>query len=563
MDRQNGNRQIEVYHVLNSERYRAEEGRTGRGDYIVLSLIALVALLLRIYGIDFGLPLHYHIDETRVMSRVVKMVSTGDLNPHFFHYPSFIFYYLCGLVVIYYSVHFVPFALGSIVSGKVPTLTAFKLSFDAAQADLYLLGRCSIALIGVLTVILLYFLVKRLFSRRAAAFASLALAVTPLHVLESHYIKQEVLMTFFMTLALYAGVRGEAGQKRGSSVLVGVAAGIAASVKYNGALVLSILPMLFRKGRRFILASFLGKGPIRTVLLAILIFLACSPFIALDYERFSTDFAYEMFHVSEKGHPGFDLAGDGIVYHRILYQILAAFPFSLGLPLYLVSLVGIVAGIWKKEEGFVWILFYAIPYFLLTSVMKVVFLRYYIPLVIGFCITAGYAFSLLTRRRGVAGKLACLVAAAVIVYTGVFTWSIERYMPRGRSTLDEGLRWVSENVAVGSTIAATHFTPPLSGETYDLSLMRPDQFTRTWLKEQQPDVIITSRLITVGFERGSEGTEEGREFIDGLRSGIYGYRRVADYRRDFMHSGLYGRLDPTYRDTFMPGVEIFVKEGNR
>ena len=136
-------------------------------------------------------------------------------------------------------------------------------------------------------------------------------------------------------------------------------------------------------------------------------------------------------------------------------------------------------------------------------------------------------------------------------------------MPRGDCTLDAGLTWVTEHDSAGSAIAATHFTPPLEENVYDLSLMRPDQFTRQWLEEEQPDVIITSRLITVGFERGGKGTGDGREFIHGLRSGKYGYRRVADYRRDFLNSGIYGSLDPTFRDTFMPGVEIFVKEGGR
>ena len=49
-------------------------------------------------GHRFGIP---HIDarpdEIEVVGRAVRLLS-GDLNPHFFHYPSF-FFYLVGAVV--------------------------------------------------------------------------------------------------------------------------------------------------------------------------------------------------------------------------------------------------------------------------------------------------------------------------------------------------------------------------------------------------------------------------------------------------------------------------------
>jgi 4-amino-4-deoxy-L-arabinose transferase-like glycosyltransferase len=529
-------------------------------EHLLLAAIGLVALLLRVYGIEFGLPLHYHIDETRVMSRVMKMVTTGDLNPHFFHYPSFIFYFLSVLVAGYYGVHFIPFALGSIIDGRVPSLSAFRLAFEADVTTLYLIGRLSNALFGVLTVLLVYFLVRELFNRRTAFFASIALAVTPLHALESHYIKQEVLMTLFMMLALYIAVRGVGSARKTSSYLVGVTSGIAASVKYNGILALSVAPLLFRKQGRLSISSFFGKGMFLTAAVAVLAFLVFSPYVVLDFSRFSTDFVYEMFHVAEKGHPGFDLNGEGLIYHRVLYQVLAAFPFSLGLPIYIFSLLGIVFGIFSRDRGFLWIVFFVLPYFLATSVMKVVFLRYYMPIIVVLCITAGYALSVLTSRRGFTGRIAYLIACAAIIYTGFFTWSLERDMPRGRSTLDEGLEWIVGNAGVGSKIAYTHFTPPLSEETYDLVHMRPQHFNPEWLEEESPAFILTSRLVTVGFERGGEGVDEGKKFLEDLRANKLGYFLAKASDRDFLNRGFFERLDPTLANTFMPGIEIFAKE---
>jgi len=531
------------------------------GEYLLLAAVALVALMMRAYGADFGLPLHYHIDEERVMNRVIRMVTTGDLNPHFFHYPSFIFYFLSALVASYYFVHYLPFALGALLEGGSLSLSAFKEAFVADEAVLYLLGRLSMAIVGVLTVVLLFFLVRRLLDRRAALFASAALALSPLHVVESHYIKQEILMTFFMFLALFIAVRGVKTSPARTSLGVGAAAGIAASVKYNGILGFAVVPLLFRKNGKLSLSSFFGMGPLLAAAAAVAAFLLFSPFILFDFGQFSTDFAFEMSHVSVKGHHGFDLNGDGLVYHRFLYQLLAALPFSMGLPLYFMSLAGVAIAVWRKENSFLWILYFGVPYFVITAMMKVVFLRYYMPITVILCITAGYGLSVLTYRKGKAGKLAWFLAAAVLLHTAAFTWSLERHMPRGRATLDEGLEWILENVPEGSRVAVTHFTPPLSGDVYELVNLRPHQFTRDWLRKESPDCLVISSLITVGFERGGVGVEEGKAFLDDLRAGQLGYRRAAFYQKDFMNRNFFARVDPTLTETFMPGIEIILKEG--
>jgi hypothetical protein len=525
--------------------------------------IAFVALLLRVYGADFGLPLHYHIDEERVMSRVIRMVTTGDLNPRFFHYPSFIFYFLGSLVALYYFVHYIPFAFGAIAAGRSFSLSAFGQAFQADEAFLYLLSRVSMGAVGMLTVVLVYILVRRLIDRRAAFFTSIFLALCPLHVIESHYIKQEVLMTFFMILALYIGVRGAKRSTDRPAYGPGAAAGIAASVKYNGVLALAVTPLLFRVKEKLRLSSFIGRGPILTVVVAVAAFLFFSPYILLDFGRFSADFAFEMFHVAEKGHHAFDLNGDGLVFHRFFYQILAAFPFSLGLPVYVVALAGVVFALLKKERPFVWLLFFAVPYFIMTAMMKVVFLRYYMPLVVVLCILAGYGMSVMISRGGWLGRISWVIGVVVILYTASVTLSIELSMPLGQATLDHGLEWVRDRVPEGSKVAFTHFTPPLTEEPYDLVHMRPHYFNREWLEQESPDVIIVSGLVTVGFERGGTGVEEGKALLEDLRKKSAGYRRAAFFEHDFVGRSFWGSVDPTLGQTFMPDIEIFVREGAR
>ena len=60
----------------------------------VLALVPVwgIAAFLRLWGIGFGLPDDFHPDEPTVIETAFRMASFGDLNPHFFTWPSLFFY---------------------------------------------------------------------------------------------------------------------------------------------------------------------------------------------------------------------------------------------------------------------------------------------------------------------------------------------------------------------------------------------------------------------------------------------------------------------------------------
>ena len=67
-------------------------------ESLLVSVAVSVALLLRIYGLDWGLPspaqVHsYHPDEITVIGPTLHMnIFTGEMNPHFFNYGSLFLY---------------------------------------------------------------------------------------------------------------------------------------------------------------------------------------------------------------------------------------------------------------------------------------------------------------------------------------------------------------------------------------------------------------------------------------------------------------------------------------
>ena len=75
-----------------------------RPEVCALSLALVIAFVLRVIGIGFGLPLLDHPDEPTLVSRADTMARTNDFNPHFFHYPSF-FIYVVDLLTIQKEIH--------------------------------------------------------------------------------------------------------------------------------------------------------------------------------------------------------------------------------------------------------------------------------------------------------------------------------------------------------------------------------------------------------------------------------------------------------------------------
>jgi hypothetical protein len=67
-------------------------------ELALISVTLSLALLLRLYGLEWGLPsperVHsYHPDEITLIAPTLHMnIFAGEMNPHFFNYGSFFLY---------------------------------------------------------------------------------------------------------------------------------------------------------------------------------------------------------------------------------------------------------------------------------------------------------------------------------------------------------------------------------------------------------------------------------------------------------------------------------------
>src|SRR5690349_19374213 len=69
-----------------------------------LTLALTIAALLRFWALSRGIGFNPGVDEPEVMDRAVRMIKTGDLNPHFFDYPGLYMYVEAAVAALRFMV---------------------------------------------------------------------------------------------------------------------------------------------------------------------------------------------------------------------------------------------------------------------------------------------------------------------------------------------------------------------------------------------------------------------------------------------------------------------------
>jgi 4-amino-4-deoxy-L-arabinose transferase-like glycosyltransferase len=409
--------------------------------------ILLLAAVARFWGLGFGLPyIDARPDETTITTIAVGFFS-GDFNPHFFNYPTF---YIYCVFLLYYGVY-----LCGLLRGQYQSPTDFALYYAVDPASLLLLDRGLSALLGTLTVFVVYKITRELCDRRTALVASFFLALAHLHVRDSHFGVTDVAATFLIMCAVLFVQRSYADQKSRSYVYAGLLAGLAASAKYAGALV--VAPMCFLYG----LNLWTGKGSWarRIVDWRILAFLSAlaaafvlgSPYALLDYARFRAGLQFEMNHLLQ-GH--LTVIQKGWMYHLRFSLLL-----GLGWSLFAASLAGIVLLLRKDWRRGVLICSFPLLYYIMIGRGYTVFLRYAIPLVPFLCITGAVTAIVLGdaigRRVRAPQYLVTALLAALIVLPSARSVLWTDVLLARKDTRLLALEWMKANIPDGASVYMT------------------------------------------------------------------------------------------------------------
>jgi hypothetical protein len=455
------NRTTKLPHEFSSADSQSAAARDPwRDRWLMAALaVALGGLIVRATGIGFGLPYHYHWDEPTVMNRVIRM-GGGDLNPHFFYYPTLLMYMLLAAQGVLYAVGR---ALHSFASPD-----AFAVAYLANSTASYLVGRALVAGLGAASVLLTFIVGRRFLSPLAGLVGALLLAVSPVHIGSSHFITNDVPMAFFALLAyVFLWDVYRRGQAR-DYVLGGAAIGLATATKYLPVVLLFSLALAhaFRmRNETGRWQSALAGWPLLALggLAAFVTFAVASPYVLLDWRSAIHDYAIQAGLSSA--------AGCQNCPPNFVTYLPKTMPWAIGWPAYLLALIGTASLAWTGgERRLRGILLASFPVilFLMVGSERQPWPRWLVPVAPFACLAAGAVLESYLRRL-----------AAI--------WARFRSAEDRASSYRASSRLLGTLTAIGALALAT--PPALASARFDMSLLAEDPRSQAaaWFQSSVPD----------------------------------------------------------------------------
>ena len=361
----------------------------------------------------------------------------GVLNPHFADWPHLYFYVSAAWLA--------PLRLVGLVSDP---------------ASCYLGVRVLDALLGSLTVLLVFEFGRRAYGWLAGFFGAAALAVAFLHVRDSHFGTLDIPLSLVSVAAMYVAYRTL--QARGLRPLLinGITLGVAASLKYNGALVFAGIAAAqtlrarlerLRWQRLLVRLALIGVLGIITLALT-------SPFLVLDPGMTQHGIGYIFQHLGRATAPAIGWV-----------RLSVALWFGIDPVLVLLGVIGVAYAAWRRQPADWIILTFLLVYFLLIGAGRSVFLRYADPMIPLLLLLAGRALAAFVQltalgrtRRLALGVAFVLIAVAPLVHDVRYDLLIQQ-----TDTRSLAFEWLAQHVPSGGRAAV----PYMAGPAHDQAMI--------------------------------------------------------------------------------------------
>ncbi|MCB8959120.1 MAG: glycosyltransferase family 39 protein [Ardenticatenales bacterium] len=450
--------------------------------------LMVLGLVLRVWGISYGLPYLYHADEPLVQNSLV-MVKTNDLNPHFFGYGS-LFFYINAIAYWGY------FLLGRIIGlfssvADIPNLEVFGLGIGRSLMPSQIIaGRLVSVIIGTMCIPISYWLGVKLSGRRVGVLSALFVAFSAPLVDHSQYITPNILATFTILLTLAVLVHSANLRPNLASLFIGVALGCAVASKYNAAFLILPLGATFflQYGWRMIKRPTLYAS----LAVAVLTFLVVTPYAILDFSNFWTDTIFHLQYYRVNSHPGME--GNTVNYY------LSFLVRQTGLLVFL-SIFPLIGYIRNRNRTGLILASFALPYIAYIATVDIRNDRTILLVLPILLIMAADALDLTRQRILKSHSLRTRQLALALLTTFVFlstTYLVYRTAESNirKTTIDArelARQWIETNVPAGTSVAMESYSPFLSPSKYSLDYF-PTLINNSpdWYRQERYDLLVFS-----------------------------------------------------------------------
>jgi len=428
--------------------------------------ILVLCITLQIIGIKWGLTTSnyfhfasFHPDE----SENIKAIAT--LNPQKLDFKIDNPIITRGTFQIYLTAAWLK-AVSVFGLIKVSPSFGYYKQNPAELVRLYLAGRSLSVLFGILTIILLFFIAKSVYNNyKIGLLASFFLAIAPVHIVWSHYIGTDIVLTFEICLIIL--LSHYITSKNKYYLITGLISGLTIATKYSS-LPIIVIPVIahFVSDQRKILSKNLF---IYIISIPIGFFIG-NPYSLIEPNNFITTIKLSLnININILKTPGgydcFETLPGWI------YYFTTAPKYALGIPFALLSLCGLIYSILKREKSDILILSFIFLLWLELGFSPWRLVRWFVPFVPLLCLlSARFAFSIKKYK-----VLTTVIVSIISLYTFLYSYSYVKMMSE-KDVRDSSSEWIEQNIPEGKKIAVSNmyfWNPSIAMTLY-------------WYKETEP-----------------------------------------------------------------------------
>ncbi|PIU83119.1 MAG: hypothetical protein COS68_05720 [Elusimicrobia bacterium CG06_land_8_20_14_3_00_38_11] len=427
-------------------------------------LILSISAVVRIWGINFAVPLRYgHIDESVVIFYTMRFF-TGDFNPNpFFDYPTLYLYLLFFCYLLYFIAGF--------IFGKFESISNFIAFYNSNPVPFILIGRILTVVFSIVTIYFVYIFAKKLFDRKTGLLSALFLSLNWQHILSSHYATTDIAAVFFTLLSAFFVWDIYTKNDLKSYLLAGFFCGLSIATKYYGGIIFLAIVLFGWKNKKYVGFSFLA------VITAF--FIGC-PFAFIDYAGFLSRFFDRLSVIIGLGKaiPFSSISNNFDIFNSLGYF------FSLS------TIAGFIYLILKHTKQHIFLLIIILIFLLFFGTWQTLPGRYILALYPFFAIISATVISRIKNKY-----LFSFAIALFLITTLPKIIKTDTLLSQ-KDTRVVAREWVIENIPGKSKILRGPFCPEFPNDNYITTIDWHDKIkTGGFLEIQKKfDFVITSSL---------------------------------------------------------------------
>ena len=414
----------------------------------ILFLIIIIAAILRVIGIAWGLPskdyyFSYNSDEVNYIRGLSQMdPARFDFNPHYFNWGSWHYYELGAAIGLASFLNIV----------ELNKDKNFYYSHPWVMAKIYLIGRLLSVLFALATVILVYLIGKKIYGVREGLLAALFMAINPAHIVHSHYLKADTSVTFWLTVLLLTAIYLLETGKLRWYILGGVFSAIAVGSQLNGiwfihTIFFAHLLHKYRVSGRLnsFQNVFISKNLLIGYLSVLVVYLIINPSLYLSTAEFITGIRNVIFRQGG----GIDTVGRV----NLVINTVRAFGISLTPFFIVLGLSAVIYGVLSRSKTNLLLLIWLAPYLPFIIGWRALNTRHQMLIFPGvFVLSSGFIFFLYAKIRK---KILRIILTGGVVlfclYAAFYSYIYDKGLS-GKTVQAEASEWLVLNVVPKSRI---------------------------------------------------------------------------------------------------------------